>query len=54
MRIFLIKVFNLMYFFYSIVFIVFNVKKGKIKKEKIGFVSEVVINVLEYFMLIKL
>lgn len=43
-----------MYFFYSIVFIVFNVKKGKIKKEKIGFVSEVVINVLEYFMLIKL
>lgn len=32
----------------------FNVKKGKIKKEKIGFVSEVVINALEHLMSTKL
>lgn len=48
------KVLNLTHPLHSIAFIAFNVKKGKIKKEKIGFVSEVVINALEHLMSTKL
>lgn len=51
---FLSKVLNLTHPLHSIAFIAFNVKKGKIKKEKIGFVSEVVINALEHLMSTKL